>query len=95
MVTDTNRFQFESVTPKTLELASKVYSYVKKPNVKKLYSNLYTRDKKELKFQGYILSKFKTEGKVSYFKVPKKIEKKFNISIESASSFVNITRFIL
>lgn len=89
MITDTNRFMFESVTSKSLGLAAKIYDVGIKKEIKKIYDILYSRPLNEVRFIGYLLQNYKVDKKISYFVAPKNIHKKFNLDYSVVSSAVN------
>lgn len=88
LITDTGRFRYSSVTPKTLEIGAYLLTY--DVDFEKIYNNLYLKDLKVLKLEGYLNLNFKTtENGVAYFYIDKKIRNQYNISIEDAASLVN------
>ncbi|MCV3733711.1 bifunctional oligoribonuclease/PAP phosphatase NrnA [Mycoplasma enhydrae] len=86
--TDSGRFQYEYVVQRTFD----VMSYLHKNNDFKVWDvnfQLSKRDERKVRFAAYVLSKYKSENKVLYFHVTKKIQKKFNLS-ENEANDVNI-----
>lgn len=89
IVADTNRFMFSYTSPKTFELVSKM---LKKTNIDitKIYDNLYLRNYKEIKFQGYLSENFKiTENKVGYIIINDDILKEYNVDPATPGNMIN------
>jgi phosphoesterase RecJ-like protein len=89
MVTDTGRFRYSGVGPEIMRLAATLLEH--NLNIESIYSNLYIREKKSLKLQGYVLKHFKTtENGIAYFNMSRRVRKKHNVSTEDASALINI-----
>ncbi len=88
MVTDSGRFRFRSVSGETLRLAGVLLN--QGVDLDFVYSNLYLRDFNSFKFEAYAHKKMKISesGVVSLF-VSQKMQKKFHLSSEEASSSVS------
>lgn len=88
MVTDSGRFRFRSVDGDTMRCAGILLDAGVDTDT--LYSNLYTKDFKELKFQSYVYKKMKmTQNGVAYIYVDKAMQKKFGLTPEQASACVS------
>ena len=88
-ITDTGRFRYNSVNGATLRLSGDLLDYGF--NTDDIYANLHIKDKELLKLQGYVLNHFKTtKHGVSYIYLNEKIQKKYKVSNEEASSLVNV-----
>jgi phosphoesterase RecJ-like protein len=88
MVTDSGRFRFREVSPETMRLAGVMLA--QDIDTEKLYANLYMKEFKSLKFEGYVYKKMKiSENGVAYLYVTQKMQKKFNLSREDASASVS------
>lgn len=89
IITDTGRFKFASVDGNTLRNASVLLD--QKINVEKIFSQLYLKDFNFYKLQGKIFKDIKiTENGVAYIYVTKKVKKKFNLSMDDASSLISM-----
>lgn len=89
MVTDTGRFKFSDVKPETMRLAGMLLNFG--IDLDRLYANLYLDEFDYLKFKGYVYKKIKmTLNGVCYLFVDKAMQKKFNLSHESASNVVSL-----
>lgn len=88
ITTDTGRFRFRGVTGETLSYAGKLLDMG--IDTDKIYTNLYIRNKEELKLQGYIYNHFKvTKNGVAYIYITKDIMEKYGVKKEEASNLVN------
>lgn len=88
MVTDSGRFRFREVAPQTMRLAGLILSFG--IDTESLYANLYMKEYKNFRFEGYVYKKMKlTENGVAYLFVTKKMKKKFGLSNEDASASVS------
>ena len=88
MVTDSGRFRFRSVDGDTMRCAGILLDAGVDTDT--LYSNLYPKDFKELKFQSYVYKKMKmTQNGVAYIYVDKAMQKKFGLTPEQASACVS------
>ncbi|BAP39469.1 DHH family phosphoesterase [Metamycoplasma canadense] len=82
--TDSGRFQYEYVAQRTFE----VMSYLHQNNDFRVWDinfELSKRDERKVRFAAYVLLNYKNDGKVLYFHVTKKIQKKFKLSENEAS----------
>lgn len=87
-ITDTGRFKYSSVTGDTLRLAGDMLDYGL--DTEEIFAYLNIKDKETLKLQGYVLNHFiTTPNGVSYIYINKRIQKKFGVTLEEASSLVN------
>lgn len=88
MVTDSGRFRFREVSGNTMRLAGLLLD--QEIDVGTIYANLYMRDFNSFKFQAYAQKKMQISenGVVSLF-VTKKMQKKFHLTKEEASSSVS------
>ena len=88
MVTDSGRFRFREVSPETMRLAGVILA--QGVDTDWLYANLYMKDFDSFKFEGYVYKKMKiSENGVAWLYVDKKMQKKFKLSTEEASSAVS------
>ena len=88
MVTDSGRFRFRSVSGDTMRYAGMLLD--QGIDVDYIYAHLYMKDYKNLRFHGYMLSKIKmTENGVAYLYVDRKMQEKFELSMEEASASVS------
>ena len=88
MVTDSGRFKYSSTSGDTLRCAAALLDVGIDTDT--LFAHLGLKDFDELKFQAYVLKKMKiTENGVAYIHVDKKMQKKFALSGEQASTAVS------
>lgn len=89
MVTDSGRFKFDSVKGDTLRLAGALLDYG--IDTENLFANLYLDDFDYLKFKAYLYKKMQiTENGVVYLYITKAMQKRFNLSSETASATVSM-----
>lgn len=89
MVTDTGRFRYRGTCRKTLENAGLLLD--SGVELDELYTSLYTKDKEELKLQGYVCENFKvTPNGVAYIYFDKETMEKYNVDKDTAAACVNI-----
>lgn len=89
MVTDSGRFKFSSVNGDTMRCAAALLD--KGINTDWLFANLNLDDFDYLKYQAYAFKKMRiTENGVAYLVVDKKIQEKFGLTLEQASSSVSL-----
>ncbi|MBR2708174.1 MAG: bifunctional oligoribonuclease/PAP phosphatase NrnA [Bacilli bacterium] len=89
IVADTNRFMFAYTSSKTFYLVSRLLEEVSF-DITKVYDNLYLRDYKEIKFQGYLSENFNiTENGVGYIIIDDEILKKYNVDPAAAGNMIN------
>ena len=88
MVTDSGRFRYRDVSGETLRLAGMLLDFGIDTDT--LYANLYLDDAKTFKFEAYAKKhmKISESGVLSLF-VSKRMQKKFNLTREEASSVVS------
>ncbi len=94
LVSDSNRFLFDSSTAKTFNLVS---TYLTKYPLKlsSIYTNLYLRPLKEVRLEGYISLNMKvTENGVAYIILTNDIITKFKADSASAGNMINNFNFI-
>ena len=88
MVTDSGRFRFRSVSGETMRLAGILLDTGIDTDT--LYAHLYLKDFDSLKFQAYVYKKMKmTENGVVYLHVDRAMQKKFNLTSETAGTAVS------
>ena len=94
LVSDSNRFLFNTCTPKTFRLTAK-YLEDYKFDLAKLYQKLYARPLNEVRLEGYISSNMEvTENGLGYIKITDKIVKEYGVDAASAGNMVNNYNFI-
>ena len=94
LVSDTNRFLFSYTTTKTFDLVSKL---IKETSIDftSLYSNLYLRPLKEIRFYGFLVNNLiVTENGFGYVKITEDILKEYNVDAATAGNMVNEFNFI-
>lgn len=86
--TDSGRFQYDYTQKRTFEVMGYLHSA---PHFKVWDINLPLsyRDERKVRFSAYVLLNYKKQGKVLYFHVTKKLQKKFNLS-ENEANDVNV-----
>ncbi|MEE0967887.1 MAG: bifunctional oligoribonuclease/PAP phosphatase NrnA, partial [Clostridia bacterium] len=88
MVTDSGRFKFNSVSGETLRLAGMLLD--KGIDTETLFANLYLDDFEMLQFRGNVYKKIKrTKNGVAYLYIDRKMQEKFSLTSEQASSLVS------
>ena len=93
MVTDSGRFRFRSVSGETMRLAGILLDTGIDTDT--LYAHLYLKDFDSLKFQAYVYKKMKmTENGVVYLYVDRAMQKKFNLTSETAGTAVSFMESI-
>ncbi len=94
LVSDSNRFLFHYTTPKTFELISWLIKKTK-INITELYTLLYLRPIKELKFQGYVESHLEvTEHGVAYIHITDEILHQYSVDPAAAGNMINNFNYI-
>lgn len=94
LVSDSNRFLFNSCTPKTFSLVSK---YLEKYpfSINDIYQKLYLRPFAEVKFEGYIAQNMiVTDYGVGYIIITDDIITKFKVDSAAAGNMINNFNFI-
>lgn len=87
MVTDSGRFQYREVNGTTMKLAGIMIDCG--IDLDTLYAHLYLKDYNTLKFKAYVYKKMKqTKNGVVHILITEKIRKKFNLTLEEASTCV-------
>lgn len=94
LVSDSNRFLFDSSTAKTFRLVS-IYLNKYPLKLSDIYTNLYLRPLKEVRLEGYISLNMKvTENGVAYIILTNDIITKFKADSASAGNMINNFNFI-
>ena len=89
MVTDSGRFQYDSVSGDTLRCAG--YLLDQGIDTDRLFAQLYLHDFEELKFRAQVYKRMKiTENGVAYVHLTKAVQEQFGLSAESASACVGV-----
>lgn len=94
LVSDSNRFLFQSSTAKTFALVS---TYLEKYHldIARLYQNLYMRPISEVRLQGYISENMiLTDNGVGYVRITNDIISKYKVDSASAGNMINNFNFI-
>ena len=94
VASDSNRFLFNTCTPKTFDLVS---YYIDKYNlnINEIYQVMYRRPLKEVRLEGYISTNLKvTDNAVAYIEITDDIITKYNVDSASAGNMVNNYNFI-
>lgn len=87
IISDTGRFAY---VDNPTEIFKKLSEITFDLETKEIYSNMYKREKNDIKFLGYVYENFKeTENGVAYLKIPKEIVKKFGLTPIDAARKVN------
>ncbi len=87
MVTDSGRFQFNSVSGDTLRYAAILLDQQLDTDV--IFARLYLKDFEELKFKSHVYKKMKiTENGVAWVHIDKAMQEKFGLTAETASTSV-------
>lgn len=94
LVSDSNRFLFNSCTEKTFRLVSQ-YLKLYDMDVEKLYRNLYLRPLSEVRLEGYISQNMiVTEHGVGYIKITNDLIEEFHVDSAAAGNLINNFNFI-
>lgn len=94
LVSDSNRFLFNSCTADTFELVSR-YLYKYQFNINELYQKMYVRPLNEVRLEGYIsLNMTVTENSLAYIKITDEIINKFGVDSAAAGNMINNFNFI-
>ena len=94
LVSDSNRFLFNSCTSKTFDLVSK---YMEEYNfdISSLYKNLYLRPLNEVRLEGYIAQNMiVTDNCVGYIDITDSIINKYKVDSAAAGNMINNFNFI-
>ncbi|MCI8346873.1 MAG: bifunctional oligoribonuclease/PAP phosphatase NrnA [Bacilli bacterium] len=94
LVADSNRFLFDSCSPKTFELVA--YYLENYPfKLSETYKTMYKRPLKEVRLEGYISTHMEvTEHGVGYIKITDDIINQYKVDSASAGNMVNNFNFI-
>lgn len=94
LVSDSNRFMFESSTAKTFSLVSKfleTYPF----SIKEVYEQMYLRPLSEVRFEGYLAQNMiVTDNGVAYIIITDDIINKFKVDTAAAGNMINNFNFI-
>ena len=94
LVSDSNRFLFDSCTSKTFTLVSK-YLDLFPFSINEIYQKLYLRPLSEVRFEGYIAQNMiVTENGVGYIKITDDIINKYKVDSAAAGNMINNFNFI-
>lgn len=94
LVSDSNRFLFNSCTAETFNLVA-TYLDEFKFDIASLYQKLYVRPLNEVRLEGYIaLNMIVTDNKLGYIKITDDIINKFEVDSAAAGNMVNNFNFI-
>lgn len=94
LVSDSNRFLFNSCTAETFGLVS-TYLDLYKFDLSSLYQRLYNRPLNEVRLEGYIaLNMIVTENGLGYVKITEEILNKYEVDSAAAGNMVNNFNFI-
>lgn len=89
LITDTGRYYYQAVLPRTFILGAEVYQY--HFDKQALYADIYYKSINELQFKGHVLENFLyTKNGLGYMKIDANLLKKFSLSPEYVASEVNI-----
>ena len=88
ITTDTGRFRYRGVNEEVLANAGYLLSY--EIDTDKLYTNLYIKEDKTFKLQGYVYQNFKrTEHGVAYMHMTKELMEEYGVTKDDAANLVN------
>jgi len=88
IVTDTGRFKYRSVTADTFKAVAHLIDFGL--DFGNILTMLDVKTENQMKLQGYVLQNFeKTPNGVAYIKMAPEIIKKFEVTLEEATSLVN------
>ena len=94
LISDSNRFLFNSCTPKTFALVSKFLEEYKF-DISSLYEKLYLRPIREVRLEGYISNNMTvTDNGLGYAKITDDIIKEYGVDAASAGNMVNNFNYI-
>lgn len=94
LVSDTDRFLFQTTSPKTFHLVANLIEQTK-IHISEIYPNLYTRPYKEIKFQGYIANNLTvTKNGLAYIKITDDILKEYQVDVATGGNLINNFNFI-
>ena len=94
LVSDSNRFLFNTSTAKTFSLVAK-YLDEYGVDIGKVYQNLYLRPFNEVQLEGYMALNMKvTDHGVSYIDITDEIQNKYKVDSAAAGNMINNFNFI-
>ncbi len=94
LVSDSNRFLFNSCTSSTFKLVAK-YIEMYNLDLSKMYQKLYLRPLNEVRLEGYISSNMVvTENSLAYIQITDKVINEFGVDSAAAGNMVNNFNFI-
>ena len=94
LISDSNRFLFNTCGPKTFELTS-IYLEKYKFDIKELYQNMYLRPLNEVRLEGYIAENMiVTDNGVGYIDITNEIINKYKVDSAAAGNMINNFNFI-
>ncbi len=94
LASDSNRFLFNTCSPKTFSLVS-TYLDKYKFDLQSIYQEMYKRPIKEVKFEGFISNNIElTENGVAYMKITDQMINDYGVDSASAGNMVNDFNFI-
>ena len=94
LVSDSNRFLFNSCTSNTFKLVAK-YLEMYDLDLSSMYQKLYLRPLNEVRLEGYISSNMVvTENSLAYIQITDKIINEFGVDSAAAGNMVNNFNFI-
>ena len=89
IVADTNRFMFAYTSSNTFNLVGKMLEQ-SNIDITKVYDNLYLRNYKEIKFQGYLSENFKiTDNGVGFIIITDEVLKEYNVDPATPGNMIN------
>ncbi len=95
IVSDTNRFLFNTATPKLFRLIANLIEEYQLDDLFSLYQNLYLRPMSEVRLQGYIGENMMiTPNGVGYIKITNDLINQFGVDSASAGNMINNFNFI-
>ncbi|MBU2063348.1 MAG: bifunctional oligoribonuclease/PAP phosphatase NrnA [Candidatus Omnitrophica bacterium] len=95
IMTDTGSFRYSNTTPATHRIVAELLNFDINPA--QIYEFIYeTKSFEALKMLGEALENLNRsrDGKIVWFKVTKKMLKKYNLPLESTESFIDVVRMI-
>lgn len=89
IISDTNRFYFNSITSKTLKYASELLEY--NFNFSIIHEEQYVHSENIVKFKGHVLLNYeKTDNGFAYLKITKDILNRFKLNNDEAYERINL-----
>lgn len=89
IISDSNRFLFDSTSPKTFKLIAKLIKDYDL-SISELYAKLYTKPLSDIRLMGYIATNLVvTDNKFAYIKLDEKKIKELGADSASASNMIN------